>query len=61
MHTNWRKSSYSRMHNCVEVGRTCDGGSAVRDTKDRSTGHFVVTPQQWTSFLDALKAGRFSA
>lgn len=59
MDTNWRKSSHSRMHNCVEVGRACDSGAAVRDTKNRSTGYFVVAQQQWASFLDAVKAGRY--
>lgn len=61
MDTNWRKSSHSRMHNCLEVGRTCDGGAAVRDTKHRSTGYFAVSLQQWASFLEAVKVGRFSA
>ncbi len=57
--SHWRKSSRSaKQTSCVEVGRTADG-TAVRDTKNRSAGHFTTTPAQWTTFLDALKSGHF--
>lgn len=56
----WRKSSYSGSNSsCVEVGRAASG-AAVRDTKDRSGGIVATTPAQWTTFIDALKAGRFA-
>ncbi|GAB3554621.1 hypothetical protein J2S53_003527 [Actinopolyspora lacussalsi] len=54
----WRKSSRSSKTNCVEVGRVADG-AAVRDTKDRSAGHFTTTGTQWTAFIDAVKSDRF--
>ncbi len=56
----WRKSSRSSngSNNCVEVGRA-GGGAAVRDTKDRGAGYFTATPDQWVSFLDAIKSGRY--
>lgn len=57
--TNWRKSSYSGgQTNCVEVGRVSDG-AAVRDTKDRAAGYFTTTPDQWSTFIGAVKDGRF--
>ncbi|MGW0891039.1 DUF397 domain-containing protein [Saccharopolyspora sp. NPDC002578] len=58
-HNHWRKSSYSGgQTNCVEVGRA-RSGAAVRDTKDRAAGYFTATPDQWVSFLDAIKSGRY--
>lgn len=56
----WRKSSRSSggANNCVEVGRA-RSGAAVRDTKDRGAGYFTATPDQWTSFLQAIKSGRY--
>lgn len=54
----WRKSTYSGTHQCLEVGRVTDG-VAVRDTKNRASGHFTTTDRQWTAFVDALKVGRF--
>ncbi|MGW1679522.1 DUF397 domain-containing protein [Saccharopolyspora sp. NPDC002376] len=56
---SWRKSSYSGgQTNCVEVGRV-GGGAAVRDSKNRSAGHLTTTPDQWSTFLGAIKGGRF--
>ncbi|GAB3282133.1 DUF397 domain-containing protein [Parasphingorhabdus pacifica] len=57
---HWKKSSRSGGSggNCVEVGRVV-GGAAVRDTKDRAAGHVTATGAQWSSFLVALKDGRF--
>ena len=56
---DWRKSSYSGQEsNCVEVGSgpTVVG---VRDTKDRAAGYFTTTPDQWSTFIGAVKDGRF--
>ncbi|MDA3645867.1 DUF397 domain-containing protein [Saccharopolyspora indica] len=56
---SWQKSSYSQgTDSCVEVG-ALSGGAAVRDTKDRDGGYFVTTPAQWSSFVSAVKHGRF--
>lgn len=61
MVSGWRKSSRSAQKTeCVEVGRTDDNGAAVRDTKDRAQGFFTTSPQQWASFMNAVKSDRFS-
>jgi hypothetical protein len=58
--TSWRKSRYSSQQTaCVEVGRVADG-AAVRDTKNRAAGHLTATAGQWSAFIDAVKAGKFS-
>ena len=57
--TGWRKSLRStQVENCVEVGRIGDD-AAVRDTKNRTAGHFTTTAPQWQHFVDAIKTGRF--
>lgn len=57
----WRKSSYSgKQTACVEIGRVADG-AAVRDSKDRAAGYLVASRPQWHTFVDALKADRFTS
>ncbi|MEV6229564.1 DUF397 domain-containing protein [Saccharopolyspora shandongensis] len=57
--TGWRTSSRSQnTDSCVEIG-ALPGGTAVRDTKDRSAGYFVADASQWSSFVAAVKDGRF--
>lgn len=59
--TGWRKASYSAQQTaCVEVGRVGDG-AAVRDTKNRAAGYFTANREQWSSFVAAIKGGRFDA
>jgi len=53
---NWRKSSRSNQYNCVEVAVSAEV-VAVRDSKDRAAGHFVVSARQWDSFVRRLKQG----
>lgn len=58
---NWRKSSRSQNGSaCVEIGRFGDG-AAVRDTKDRDAGYFTANREQWSAFIDAVKADKFGA
>lgn len=53
VHGAWHTSSYSNAEgNCVEASE----GSIVRvrDTKDRSRGHFAVSGAAWTAFITGL-------
>ena len=55
--TTWRTSSRTAdKGQCVEVALTPEQ-VGVRDTKDRSGGHFTVTAAQWSAFVDRIKAG----
>lgn len=56
---DYRVSSFCSMGNCVEVGRTPDGGVAVRDRKDTDGAPLVFTPEEWTAFVAGVKAGEF--
>ncbi|HEY8373102.1 MAG TPA: DUF397 domain-containing protein [Pseudonocardiaceae bacterium] len=56
--TPWRKSSYSGQNNaCVEIAGLTHG-AAVRDSKNPTSGYIVITAQQWTAFINAVKAGQ---
>lgn len=57
--TAWRKSSRSGPYsdNCVEVA-DLNGGKAVRDSRDGSTGPVLVfTDDEWTAFREGVLAG----
>lgn len=49
----WRKSSYSPVDDCVEVGR----GVGVRDSKAPTT-HLPVSAKAWSAFLTEVKTSR---
>jgi Domain of unknown function (DUF397) len=53
----WRKSTLSGGDgsNCVEVAKLSDGRRGVRDSKDRNGPALILTPHQWTTFLNSLK------
>lgn len=53
---NWRTSSYSGQHDCVEVALT-PGVTAIRDSKDRDGGQVRVSAERWRSFLAGVKDG----
>jgi hypothetical protein len=56
--TEFKKASASQggQQECVEVAATASGGTAVRDTKNRSHGTQYHSPAAWTAFLTTLKA-----
>ncbi|QBI55772.1 DUF397 domain-containing protein [Streptomonospora litoralis] len=53
--TDFRKSSYSDLNNCVEVADTFHG-AAVRDTRHRHLGHIEFPAAEWRAFLADLTA-----
>jgi len=55
--TEWRRSTYSVQGNCVEVA-ILDGSVSVRDSKDSNGPQLHFTGAQWTSLIDAVRAGR---
>ncbi len=58
---SWRKSSYSgSTGNCVEIADGVTDTVPVRDSKDPSGPHLEFTGEAWSSFVNALKGGRFS-
>lgn len=57
----WRKSSYSGLHNsdCVEVASNLPRIVPVRDSKDRFGPALVFESVAWSSFVTAVKCGEF--
>ncbi|WP_019856005.1 DUF397 domain-containing protein [Actinopolyspora mortivallis] len=57
---NWRKSSRSSASgNCVEVARNLPGTALVRDSKlGADSPVLAVSPERFTTFLDAIKSDR---
>lgn len=55
---NWKTSSYTHNENCVEVHHQLD---ELRDSKDPNGPVLVVGRSAFTSFVDAVKAGRFDS
>ncbi|MGA8117417.1 MAG: DUF397 domain-containing protein [Actinocatenispora sp.] len=55
----WRKSTRSgNQSNCVEVAASETAALVgVRDSKCRTVGPLVVSLTQWSSFVDAVRAG----
>lgn len=54
----WKASSRSNRTYCVEIARINDE-IAVRDSKNPTAGYLTATPAEWSTFLAALKHGRF--
>ncbi|MFC4531815.1 DUF397 domain-containing protein [Sphaerisporangium dianthi] len=58
----WRKSTFSGdTGNCVEVASNLPGLRGVRDSKVPGGPALVLSPGEWSAFLDGVKAGRFNA
>ncbi|MEI7035104.1 DUF397 domain-containing protein [Streptomyces pratensis] len=59
----WRKSSYSNGDggSCLEVQDHHPSAVPVRDSKVPGGPALLVPAAGWTSFVDAVKGGAFSA
>ncbi|WP_432050546.1 DUF397 domain-containing protein [Verrucosispora sp. NA02020] len=61
MDDQWRKSTRSGGNGqCVEA-RYTDDTAQVRDSKDRQGSTLSFTADQWTDFVQGIKASRFDA
>jgi hypothetical protein len=60
-HAVWRKSTRSGGNGgqCVEVADLPDGGTAVRDSKNRDGSILLFTKGEWAAFLGGVKDGEF--
>ncbi|MCF3177951.1 DUF397 domain-containing protein [Streptomyces sioyaensis] len=60
--THWRKSSYSNGEGaeCIEVADGYPGAVPVRDSKNPHGTACVFSQAGWSTFVTALKDGRFS-
>ncbi len=58
--TGWRKPSRSGpiSDNCVEVA-PCGDAVAVRDSRNPGFAALVFDADEWSTFLDAAKAGEY--
>lgn len=54
----WRKSSYCANGTCVEVALVGDD-YLVRDSKRPQDPFLSFTREEWTAFVDGVKAGEF--
>ncbi|MDA2806688.1 DUF397 domain-containing protein [Nocardiopsis suaedae] len=52
----FRKSSYSKTNDCVEVA-DAPGTSAMRDTRHRDLGSLHFGSPEWQAFIEAAKHG----
>ncbi|MFB7756022.1 DUF397 domain-containing protein [Streptomyces sp. NPDC056121] len=59
--SGWRKSSYSGSEggSCLEVLDHHPAGIPVRDSKTQKGPALVFSSTGWSSFITAVKAGRF--
>ncbi|GAA5613803.1 DUF397 domain-containing protein [Streptomyces platensis] len=58
----WFKSSYSNNGgNCIEVAANIPGAVPVRDSKDPNGPALTFTANGWSSFVAAVKNGKFPA
>jgi uncharacterized protein DUF397 len=55
----WRTSSFSGGVTCVELGRTPDGGIAMRNSKDCGGPQVDYTADEMRAFFRGVKAGEF--
>jgi hypothetical protein len=55
----WRKSSFSGQHNCVEVAALDGGEVAVRHSRRPAGPALVFTADEWSAFLQGAWHGEF--
>ena len=56
---DWRKSTFSGQHACVEVAMLDGGEVAVRHSRQPAGPALVFTPEEWSAFLKGAWHGEF--
>jgi Domain of unknown function (DUF397) len=56
---SWRRSTFCGPGACVEVAPLGKGLVAVRDSKVDEGPVLVYTPDEWSAFIEGVKAGEF--
>jgi hypothetical protein len=56
---DWRKSSFSGQHNCVEVAMLDGGDVALRHSRQPAGPALVFTADEWSAFLQGAWHGEF--
>ncbi len=56
---SYRSSSFCGGGHCVEVAPLPDGTVTLRDSKDLTVPEHRYTPDEWTAFVQGVKAGEF--
>lgn len=56
---DYRASSFCSGGNCVEVSPLETGEVLVRDSKDKAKSGHLFTAEEWTAFVQGVKAGEF--
>jgi hypothetical protein len=56
---DWRKSTFSGQHACVEVAMLGGGEVAVRHSRQPSGPALVFTADEWSAFLQGAWHGEF--
>lgn len=55
----WRKSTRSRLGECVEVADLPHGFRAVRNSRDPNGPALTFTPGEWVAFTGGVKNNEF--
>jgi Domain of unknown function (DUF397) len=56
---DWRKSSFSGQHQCVEVAKLEGGQVGVRHSRRPDGPALVFTADEWSAFLEGAWHGEF--
>ena len=55
----YRRSTFCGGGTCIEVAPLPDGTVALRDSKDLTVPEHRYTPEEWSAFVQGVKAGEF--
>ena len=57
---NWQRSSFCGSNACVEIAEI-SGQFMLRDSKNPDVAPFTFTSEEWTAFVQGVRAGEFDA